>query len=221
MSAAIWLLDYGVSDDSLETYLSWFHHVHVAEKLARAGYIWAAHYRVCEPRPKTAGCTRFLGMFGGESPRVFLDPSPAQLKLKQSGETREMMGLRIDGRSTVYCEEWELYAGGDATRPQRDLLSAVLCLERYDAGGHDEDLAAWCAQEHMPHFAGSDGCIASRKLIASAGGPRHAVLHELNDTKSAHDIARGEPFTEWRQRIDATVSRPLGAALIAERIWPE
>ena len=219
MSAAIWLLDYSVSNDSLETYLRWFHHVHVPEKLARAGYTWAAHYRVCEPQSKV-GSTRFVGMFGGESPRVFLDPSPAQLKLRQSGETREMMGLRIDGRSTVYCEEWESNKSGHATRSQRDLLSAVLCLERYDAGGHDEDLAAWCAQEHMPHFAGSDGCIASRKLIASAGSPRHAVMHELQDTLSAREIAQREPLTEWRQRIDATVSRPLGAALIAERIWP-
>jgi hypothetical protein len=219
MSAAIWLLDYSISDDSLETYLRWFHEVHVPEKLARTGYTWAAHYRVCDPQP-AAGSTRFVGMFGGESPRVFLDPSPAQLKLRQSGETREMMGLRIDGRSTVYCEEWESHASGHAPRSPRDLVSDVLCLERYDANGHDEDLAAWCAQEHMLHYAGSAGCIASRKLIASAGSPRHAVMHELNDTPSAHEIARNEPTSEWRQRLDATVSRPLGAALIAERIWP-
>jgi hypothetical protein len=219
MSTAIWLLDYSVAGDLLDSYLDWFHGVHVPEKLARPGYTWAAHYRVVETQPR-AECVRFLGMFGGETPRVFFDPSPAQLKLRQNDETRNMMGLRIDGRSTVYGEEWESHAGGNATRPRRELMSPVLRLERYDAHGHDEDLVAWCAQEHLPHFAGSDGCIASRKLIASAGGPRHLVVHELNSIAAARDIAASEPSTEWRQRIDACVSQPVGPALIAERIWP-
>jgi hypothetical protein len=219
MSTAIWLLDYSVAGDSLDSYLDWFHGVHVPEKLARAGYTWAAHYRVVEAQPQ-AERSRFLGMFGGETPRVFFDPSPAQLKLRQNDETRNMMGLRIDGRSTVYCEEWESHAGGNATRSRRDLLSPVLRVERYEADGHEEDLAAWCAQEHVPHFAGSDGCSASRKLIAAAGGPRHLVVHELNSIAAAQDIAASEPLSEWGQRIDASVSQPFGPALIAERIWP-
>ena len=219
MSTAIWLLDYSVSGASLDTYLTWFHRVHVAEKLARAGYTWAAHYRIVGPHPQP-GCSRFLGMFGGETPRVFLDPSPAQLKLRQNDETRAMMALRIDGRSTVYCEEWESHADENTMRPRRDLSCAVLRLEGYDACGHDEDLAAWCAQEHMPYFAGSEACVASRKLLASVGEPRHAVMHEFDSIKAAEELAQAEPMSEWRQGIDAAVVRPLGPALIAERIWP-
>jgi len=44
MSTAIWLLDYSVAGDSLDSYLDWFHGVHVPEKLARPGYTWAALY---------------------------------------------------------------------------------------------------------------------------------------------------------------------------------
>ena len=46
MSTAVWLLSYGLTAQSRDDYLGWFHDVHVPEKLARPGYTWAAHYQI-------------------------------------------------------------------------------------------------------------------------------------------------------------------------------
>ena len=44
MHGAIWTLAYDIDSAERERYLQWFHDVHIPEKLARPGYIWAAHY---------------------------------------------------------------------------------------------------------------------------------------------------------------------------------
>ena len=219
MSRGIWFLRYSIDDTDRDRYLDWFHRIHVGEKLARPGYTWAAHYRVVEQGMNTTA-PRYLAAFGGDTPRVFLDPSPTQLKTRQNDATREMMGLRIDGRSAVYCEEWQTDPPHVDTTIQGDVTSPVIAVEGFDACGHDEDFAAWCAQEHMLHFAASSGCRLSRKLIASAGMPRHLLLHEFDTVASARDAFSNEPTSPWRQQILTQSKQPLGNAIIAERIWP-
>ena len=219
MSSAIWLLSYRLAKATRDDYLQWFHQVHVAEKLARPGYTWAAHYRMLDTDAASSSDPYYIAMFGGLTPRVFLDPSPAQLKLRQGGLTKDMMGCRIDARSTVYCEEWASRGAALGALPGQRVAAPFIRVEFFDACGHDEDLASWCAQEHMAHFAGSDGCVASRKMLASAGTPRHGVLHEFVSVAAARASAAAEPESEWRSRVDAQVQRPLGAAMLGQRLW--
>ena len=218
MSSAIWLLSYRLANATRDEYMQWFHEVHVAEKLARPGYSWAAHYQMLDCEPSKSSDPYYIAMFGGLTPRVFLDPSPAQLKLRQSGLTKDMMGCRVDARSTVYCEEWASRGAELGAVPGQAVAAPFIQVEFFHACGHDEDLSSWCAQQHMPHFAASDGCAASRKMIASAGAPRHAVLHEFASEAGARCIAAAEPDSEWRRRVDAQVKRPLGAARLGQRL---
>jgi hypothetical protein len=220
MSTAIWLLSYRLAEAARDDYLQWFHEVHVADKLARPGYTWAAHYAMLDSKATKSADPVYIAMFGAQTPRVFLDPSPAQLKLRQSGLTREMMECRIDGRSSVFCEEWSSRGTALGLSCGQAVVAPTIQLEFFDACGHDEDLASWCAQEHMPHFAGSEGCMASRKMIASAGAVRHAVLHEFASTAAAQTIAGAEALSEWHARVHAQVQQPLGTALLGQRLWP-
>ena len=103
MTGAIWALAYEISNDDRETYLDWFHQIHIPEKLARPGYRWAAHFEGSTTTPDTHS---YIALFGGISTRIFLDPSPAQLKTKQDDLTREMMAQRRNPFATILVHEW-------------------------------------------------------------------------------------------------------------------
>jgi len=219
MSHAIWTLIHAIADADRERYLDWFHGVHVPEKLARPGYTWAAHYEhAIDGSPQLRGHVAF---FGGESTRVFYDPSPAQLKTRQDALTREMMACRIDGRSVIHAEEWCQDGAAGRCPPGAAVDAAFIRLACVDAQPHDEALQAWCAQEHFAAVAASAGCTGVRKWLASCGSPRHAVLQSFTSEAAcaaANERARGAPRA---QEIAALVREPLGAARIARRIWPE
>ena len=58
----IWLIKYGLQKQAETEYLDWFHDIHIAEKLARPGYTWAAHYRISD---NNSGAPEFIALFGG------------------------------------------------------------------------------------------------------------------------------------------------------------
>ncbi len=123
MSGSIWLITYDVASKDEARYLDWFHRVHIPEKLARPGYVWAAHYEVITSTGAPAllngedasgGARGFFAIFGGEDTRTFLNPSPAQIKPNQSPLTREMMGLRVGSQSLIATEEWRVERDGSS-----------------------------------------------------------------------------------------------------------
>ena len=70
MDHGIWAIWYDVPDAHKTEYLDWFHHVHIPDKLARPGYVWAAHYAL------GGGTTDagYLALFGGVTePRPVAD----------------------------------------------------------------------------------------------------------------------------------------------------
>ena len=105
MTAGIWLLFYDIAAADRDHYVDWFHRRHIPEKLARPGYRWAAHFEA-PAGPDNTDLYHYIGMFGGDSTRVFLDPSPAQLKLTQSDETRAMMARRQNPSTAILAHEW-------------------------------------------------------------------------------------------------------------------
>ena len=216
MSHAIWTLIHTIAAKDRDRYLDWFHGVHIPEKLARPGYTWAAHYEhPIEGSPQLSG---HIAFFGGEATRVFYDPSPAQLKLRQDGLTREMMGCRIDGKSIIYAEEWCQDGAAGRCAPGRALDAAVIRLACIDAQSGDEALEAWCAQDYFPAVAASPGCTGVRKWLASSASPRHGVLQCFSERAlclAANEAAARAPCAaeeRWRE--------PFGPARVASRIWP-
>ena len=86
MTQAIWTLCYAIDDTDRERYLEWFHGEHIPDKLSRPGYTWAAHYEhAVDDAAERRG---YVAFFGGETSRVFYDPSPAQLRQRQDAGQR-------------------------------------------------------------------------------------------------------------------------------------
>ena len=176
MAASVWLLNYDIAAADRDHYLSWFHDEHIPEKLARPGYRWAAHYEALASAD-APGLYRYIGMFGGDSTKVFLDPSPAQLKLTQTENTRAMMRLRQNPSAAILAHEWSSFAtdnilDGQITGRYIDLLSI-------EAPQHDERIGSIAAQHLAPDFVAQDGAIACHKFTNVMGAPRHMMLFEM------------------------------------------
>jgi hypothetical protein len=172
----VWLLNYDIAAADRDHYLSWFHDEHIPEKLARPGYRWAAHYEALASND-APGLYRYIGMFGGDSTKVFLDPSPAQLKLTQTENTRAMMGLRQNSSAAILAHEWSSFAtdnilDGQITGRYIDLLSIK-------APHHDERIGSIAAQHLAPDFVAQGGAIACHKFTNVMGAPRHMMLFEM------------------------------------------
>lgn len=234
MDRAIWAIFYDLPDEGREEYLDWFHGVHIPEKLSRPGYLWAAHYEVVHPGaafekvldrlghsddPAQASGAGYIALFGGESTRTFYDPSPSQLKESQSEETRGMTGRRVQPLGLIFCEEWRA-DGPDVASRESGTLAPAIQMGRYDAQGNDEDLEAWYAQERMVGVECTKGCVGARKLLASAGSPRHSVLYEFVSLKAREDNYVALEETEWTHRVHGYLLHPPGSPLVGSRIWP-
>ena len=209
MSTAIWAIRHTIATHHRDRYLTWFHGTHIPEKLARPGYTWAAHYRAASGGAE--GADAYLALFGGVNTRVFYDPSPAQLKLKQDDLTREMMAMRVGSSAVIFGEEWRHGdCGIDAVE------APVIRLTVADVTPGDEKFAAWCAQQYFPRIAGLQGFRAVRKLFGSSGSPRHAILEEYESTWTSDEDARAA-----HDAADAEVAGEIATVLYGERLWPE
>lgn len=235
MDNAVWAVFYDLPEKGRDEYLSWFHEVHIPEKLSRPGYRWAAHYENApagerfqkvldrlgrSDDPALASGTGFIALFGGETTRTFLDPSPSQLMDRASPETREMIERRIRPLGLILCEEWRV-DGPDADKrgPDRSLAPAIQ-MGRYDGNGNDEDLEAWYAQERMIAIERTRGCVGARKLLAAVGDPRHSVLYEFVslEDRETHFVPIEE--TIWSQKVQRYLIHPPGSPVVGRRIWP-
>lgn len=217
MSQSIWAILYDVAADDQARYLAWFHDVHIPDKLARPGYTWAAHYHTAEAQQ--AGYSRYLALFGGETTRVFFDPSPAQIKPRQDELTREMMGYRHRSNMLILAEEWrETPTGAAAADP---VTSACVRFSAVNAlNGADEGYAAWCAQAYFAELLQAEGCETLRKLLAAAGSARHVLLEEFASRQECEAAPRAALTAAWRTELAPSLQEPMGAPCTMNRLWP-
>jgi hypothetical protein len=169
--------------------------------------------------PALASGAGYIALFGGESTRTFYNPSPSQLKKRQSEETRGMAARRVRPLGFIFCVEWRA-DGPDVASRESGTLAPAIQMGRYDAQGNDEDLEAWYAQERMPGVERTKGCVGARKLLASAGSPRHSVLYEFVSLKAREDNYVALEETEWTHRVHGYLLHPPGSPLVGSRIWP-
>jgi hypothetical protein len=226
MTSAIWALAYDISNDDRQSYLDWFHRIHIPEKLARPGYRWAAHFEGSATTPKTHG---YIALFGGISTRIFLDPSPAQLKTKQDGLTRGMMARRRNPFAAILAHEWS--DGSTPSTSNDDAISADAVNSDWldflviDAAGQGEAIGAWAVQNLLPKLQKSKldaakNAVITRKFISVTGAPVHILFHETSRTGLADDAT-----TTSRFDLQAPIlsDMPVTASLChrsGKRIWP-
>jgi hypothetical protein len=169
MTTGTWLLFYDIAAADRDHHVDWFHRCHIPEKLARLCYRSAVRFEAL-PISGNSDLYRFIAIFGGNSTRVFLDPSAAQLKLTQSDDTRAMMALRQNPSSAILAHEWSWPAPGDtgahhATGALNVAMNApYIQILTVKAGGHDEDVGGLCAQKLAPEFSVQKAAIACHKM---------------------------------------------------------
>lgn len=187
MGSGIWAIVYDLQNDGRQNYLTWFHEVHIPEKLSRPGYESAAHFRSldAEASEKPAGSScrgaSNLALFVGETTRTFFDPSPGQLKQRQDELTRTMIGRRIGAVSTIYTIEWRMDQNGFYPGSGEAPIGRFIRMERFADPDKDEDLEVWCAQERAIQVSRIPGCLGITKVLAAMGAPRHALISEFSD----------------------------------------
>ena len=143
MSQAIWILQYDLKSGSEHEYLNWFHNIHIPEKLARPGYLWAVHYRgQIGATVHSENRRSYLALFGGISTRTFLDPSPSELRGTQDDLTKEMMGKRLSSKGNVFALEWSVNEPKGVQEPR----SIQLDFFSIRPNGNDEEVGAWAAK---------------------------------------------------------------------------
>ena len=228
MTGAIWALAYEILNDDREAYLDWFHQIHIPEKLARPGYRWAAHF---EGTTTTPAAHSYIALFGGISTRIFLDPSPAQLKPKQDDLTREMMTRRRNPFATILAHEWRddstPSTGNDdrvaaeaipsGTVPSGAIPSGAIHSDWLeflviDAAGQGEAIGAWTVQTLLPKLQkhnpdAAKTAAVTHKLISVTGAPAHILFYETNQTGLADDA------TATASRFDPPATN-LGAPIL-------
>lgn len=212
----IWLIIYRVEDRVRDKYLSWFHDVHIPEKLAREGYEWAAHYEVpvIEEESISAQPRQYLAMFGGDSTRVFYDPSPAQLKPTQDELTREMIGYRGDVNMFIVSSEWSTGEHRSIEEIDSIRLGIFPLANKSGQQNNDQSVGAYCAQQLFPSLIPLSDVgtteITVTKLLASTGTSRHLVLEQSQRS-----------VTEMADKAWPQADNDCDFELIpASRIWP-
>lgn len=242
MDRGIWALWYEVEEPDRAEYLEWFHRVHVPEKLARPGYLWAAHYELGHGGSRfkkvADGLTHasvtglgqgrgYLALFGGETAHTFLDPSPAQLAQRQSPETRRMIGLRREVYSCVFAEETRVDGPDIARRDAGMTPGPVVQMGNFNVAAHEmeAEVGAWYAQHRLPFMATMPGCIGARKLLATAGWGKHSILYEFVSLRQreegflAHEELAHDPQS-WTARIFPHLRHAPCSPAVGRRIWP-
>ena len=223
MDRGIWAIWYDIAAANRDSYLDWFHRVHIPEKLSRPGYCWAAHYALGHGGRGTG----YLALFGGETTQTFLSPSPGQLAKKQSAETKQFIGMRLNAAAAILAEEARVDGPETRTRDARGTTAAVIQIGHYNAPSPavEDDLGGWYAQERFPLLKTLPGCAGARKLLATVGRYKHAILHEFTSLEERehhfgpHEARRNDPQT-WMGRVVPQLQHAPYSPAIGTRLWP-
>ena len=222
MDRGLWAIWYEISAAMRAEYLAWFHAVHIPEKLARPGYVWAAHYAL-----EGGDGHAYLALFAASSTAIFLNPSPAQLAQRQSAQTRRMIGMRQHAQNCILAEEARVDGPQVVQRGPGLTTGAVVQFGCYNTANSavDDDLGAWYAQERFPLLAGLPGCIGARKMLVSVGAQKHAILHEFVSMAAReqyfapHEADAHKPDT-WMGRVRPQLTHAPGSPMMGRRLWP-
>ena len=223
MDHGIWAIWYDIAPEHKAAYFDWFHRVHIPENLSRRGYRWAAHYELGHGG-RGAG---YVALFGGDSTHTFLNPSPGQLATRQSAETRHFIGMRRNAAAAILAEEIRI-DGPDAAKRGPGLTAAlVIQIGHFNAPSAqvEDDLGGWYAQERFPLLQKLPGVIGTRKLLASVGSHKHAILYEFTslEAREQHyaplEAQSRDPAT-WMGRVVPQLMHAPYSPAVGLRLWP-
>jgi hypothetical protein len=241
ISPGFWISWYNLPEKGRDEYLDWLHGTYIPRVLERPGVQGAAHYQSepSAPMPRagrlkpTADSAvppgdRYILIFGGRSPYVFVDPTPKTFHASLSDHDRRMLAMRIGERQNVMMLEGEVRGPEGRDRKNDMEFAPGIQIGSFYADSVDDDfeLAAWYAQWRLPKSMGTlPGCIAVRKLVSVAGWAKHACFYEFtsvearNEKYVTHEDANPE-MEAWTDRVVRKLTHAPGSPNLARRIWP-
>lgn len=241
VSPGFWIAWYNLPAQGRDEYLDWLHGSYIPKVLARRGVQGAAHYQ-SEPAapmpragrlkptgdPSVPAGDRYILIFGGESPYVFVDPTPKAFHASLTETDRAMLAMRIGERQNVMMVEGEVRGPEGANRKNEMAFAPGIQIGSFYADSVDDDfeLAAWYAQVRLPKSMGTlPGCIAVRKLVSVAGWAKHACFYEFTSVgaRNANYVThedKNPEIEEWTDRVVRKLTHAPGSPNLAHRIWP-
>ena len=166
-------------------------------------------------------------LLGGETANTFLNPSPAQIREKESAETLAMLDKRIGERTCIFAEVDRVEGPEAASRPDGTTPAPVVQMGSYNCftPEDDFDLSAWYAQNRLPELGRMPGAVCTRKLVSAAGWAKHSIFYEFVslDVVKAHfprsdKLISGE--NDWSYEVVKRLLHAPGSPTLAQRIWP-
>lgn len=237
---ACWISWYDLPETGREAYLAWAHEVYLPKVLERPGVLWGAHY-ASEPesgftplggggrirrRKESAGVPtgdRFIMMFGGMQPHVFVNPGPREFHSSLPERDRGMLALRRQERVNIMIEEARIY-GPEARGPDAPPAPCIQ-LGSFNAASpeDEEELATWYARWRLPSLRSVPGVVRVRKLVSVVGWAKHACCYEFTSlaAREEHFVYYENPHPDmvaWSTRVVRDTVHAPGSANVARRI---
>jgi hypothetical protein len=234
MSYGIWAVWYNLGEAGREAHLDWLHGTYLPDMVARPGIMWAANYRVDEDEyrdrrnqlthtsERIAQGTQYICMIAAASAHQFFVEDSPFVEENQPADVGARLGERDEARLAVLIEEESVNGPAYGLSTPGAAPAAAIQLGSFRMTREETDIwiGQWYARLRMPAMARTPGVIRCRKLLATAGWCRHAVLYEFesHEMRREHGI---QPHSAWSKAVvDETVHAP-GSPLIGYRLWPE
>jgi len=241
LTQGIWATWYDLADGPPAAYFDWLHDHHLPQIQQRAGFAWAAHYRItgggkrmdkihdhlARTGANVGTGSQYLVLVGATSPHVFFKPRIDLWQAALTGTDAEMLALRLGARTCFFTEEARVTGPEYDTAVDGGCPAPAIQMGSFQTKTLDDelDLAAWYAQYRLPAMSRMPGCVASRKLVSVAGWAKHSILYEFTSLKARLDSFQSHESLAlddrvWTNRIiNYTVHAP-GSPSVGERIWP-
>lgn len=239
---AFWISWYNLPDEGRSAFLSWTHEAYIPRVLERPGVLWAAHYasetdftslggggRIShkkKPGPEVPTGDRYILIFGGTEPHVFVNPSPHDFHAGLPDRDRDMLKNRVSERTNIMLQEARI-DGPDATAGIAGMLPGpAIQLGSFNAGSYldEEGLADWYARWRLPSLKTLPGCIRVRKLVSVAGWAKHACFYEFTSLEARHAhfvyYEKSTPdMVKWSTDVVRDTLHAPGSANVATRLY--
>jgi hypothetical protein len=243
MDRGFWISWYDLAKENADDHIAWLHDAYIPKMLRRRGVLWAAHFKTVltapgshmfrTKDPAVPNGSDYVLIFGGESTAAFTkgvdafrNGGASRLDRELSAGDKQMLAMRRGERQCVLTEEIRVHGpshkAGDATMPPGPCIQ----LGSFNCPRESEDqLLAWYADFRLPAVQEAPDFIAARKLLATSGWVKHAIMYEFSSREGREraqaQVERRHPDgIAWTNEFIPALTHAPRSPVLAERIWP-
>jgi hypothetical protein len=243
MDRGFWISWYDLPRENADDHIAWLHGAYIPRMLRSRGVLWAAHFKTVltapgshmfrTKDPAVPNGSDYVLIFGGESTAAFTkgvdafrNGGASRLDRELSAVDKQMLAMRGGERQCVLTEEIRVHgashkAGGDTMPP-----GPCIQLGSFNCPRESEDqLLAWYADFRLPAVQEAPDFIAARKLLATSGWVKHAIMYEFSSREGRErvqaQVERRHPDgIAWTNEFIPALTHAPRSPVLAERIWP-